>query len=431
MRNLLSFVLGVLSRLLYVCLRLILLLDRAVCFVRDLPVRRHIAALLRAAGRRRAVCAAVVFVPLFVLPGLLLTRSGMLILADGQPLGVVSDSAVLLDAANEIERSASALSGADYYLPMALAAKPVRTAAPLLSQSKLEQNLIAASGELDTLAVISVDGKRAAIAAGTADAQAVLEQIKAACTTDDDRNVHFVQAVRVDSAVAPSRLAAQNAALYDTLSACLDVTATRSVTYTEAIPFRTVTQENDSLDQTYRATIRQGCAGTAQITAEIETVDGKEQSRTILARTVLSQATNEIVEVGTRNIGIGTGEFAVPVSGYTFTSAFKYRWGRLHGGVDLAVSEGTPVYAADNGKVIVAEDSGNGYGNYVILDHQNGFKTLYGHNSQLLVSVGDVVSKGDKIAFSGNTGNSTGPHLHFEVQVNDEKVDPTQYLKLE
>ena len=57
-------------------------------------------------------------------------------------------------------------------------------------------------------------------------------------------------------------------------------------------------------------------------------------------------------------------------------------------------------------------------------------KTLYGHNSQLLVSVGDVVSKGDKIALAGNTGNSTGPHLHFEVQVNDEKVDPTQYVNL-
>ena len=91
---------------------------------------------------------------------------------------------------------------------------------------------------------------------------------------------------------------------------------------------------------------------------------------------------------------------------------------------------GTPVYAADNGKVIVAEDSGNGYGSYIILDHQNGFKTLYGHNSQLLVSVGDVVGKGEKIALSGNTGNSTGPHLHFEVRVNDEKVDPTQYVQL-
>ena len=83
----------------------------------------------------------------------------------------------------------------------------------------------------------------------------------------------------------------------------------------------------------------------------------------------------------------------MPLNSYTFTSAFKYRWGRLHGGVDLAVDEGTPVYAADNGKVIVAEDSGNGYGSYIILDHQNGFKTLYGHNSQLLVSVGDVVAR--------------------------------------
>ena len=430
MRNLLSFVFGVCARLLYAFIHLILLLDRAICFVYDLPVWRKIGSLLRAAGHRRTVCAAAVFVPLFLLPGLLLTRPGTLILADGQPLGTVQDSAVLLDAANEIERSASDLLGADYYLPMALQAKPIRTAAPLLSQDELEQSLITASGELDMLAVIMVDGERAAIAADTADAQSVLDRIKASCTTADDRNVHFVQAVRVDSAVAPVSLAEDDTALYDTLSACLDVTAIRAVTYTEQIPFETVTQENSALDQTYRATVQQGCAGTAQITAEIETVDGKEQNRTILERTVLSPATNEIIEVGTRNIGIGTGSFAVPISNYTFTSAFKYRWGRLHGGVDLAADEGTPVYAADNGKVIVAEDSGNGYGNYIILDHQNGFKTLYGHNSRLLVSVGDVVSKGERIALSGNTGNSTGPHLHFEVQVNDEKVDPTQYVQL-
>ena len=155
---------------------------------------------------------------------------------------------------------------------------------------------------------------------------------------------------------------------YDTLSQCLDVTATRAVTYTEPIPFDTVTQENENQDQTYRETVQPGCAGTAQVTAEIETVDGEERTRTILARTVLRQATDEIVEVGTRNVGIGTGEFAVPLNSDTCTSAFKYRWGRLHGGVDLAVDEGTPVYAADNGKVIVAEDSGNGYGNYIILD---------------------------------------------------------------
>ena len=102
----------------------------------------------------------------------------------------------------------------------------------------------------------------------------------------------------------------------------------RDSTYTEQIPFDTVTQENENQDQTYRETVQQGCAGTAQVTAEIETVDGEERTRTILARTVLRQATDEIVEVGTRNVGIGTGEFAVPLNSYTFTSAFKYRWGR-------------------------------------------------------------------------------------------------------
>ena len=120
----------------------------------------------------------------------------------------------------------------------------------------------------------------------------------------------------------------------------------------------------------------------------------------------------------------------VPVTSYTFTSGFKMRWGKLHGGVDLAVPEGTPVYAADNGKVIVAGDLDNGYGSYIILDHQNGYKTLYAHNSELLVSVGDIVAQGDQIALSGNTGNSTGPHVHFEIQVNDEKVDPQQYVTL-
>ena len=84
--------------------------------------------------------------------------------------------------------------------------------------------------------------------------------------------------------------------------------------------------------------------------------------------------------------------------------------------------------ASDNGKVILAENSGDGYGNYIILDHGNGFKTLYGHNSALCVSVGDIVSQGDLIAYSGNTGNSTGPHLHFEIHLDDEKVDPERFL---
>ena len=102
MRNLLSFVLGVISRLLYLLLRLILLLDRTICRIYDLPVWSRFAGVLRQAGRRRSFCALSVFGLLFLLPALLLTRPGTLLLADGQPLGVIEDSATLLNAVTRL-----------------------------------------------------------------------------------------------------------------------------------------------------------------------------------------------------------------------------------------------------------------------------------------------------------------------------------------
>lgn len=431
MRNLFSFVFGLFSSLLYALVRVVLLLDRLICAVYALPLWRWLANAVRGIGRHRAVCAAVVFVPMLAVPGALLLHSGTMVYADGRPLGLIENPDTLSAAVDAIEQSASSLAGEDYTLPVTIETRTLRAPeSQFLTDEELTDDLIAASGELDTLAVISVDGEQAGVCRTADDAQALLDRVKAQYTTAADENADFLQDVRVDSVVAQTSLTDDLGTLYSDLAPRLDVTSTRAVTYTETIPYETITQENDQLDQTYRATLQEGSAGEAVVTAEIQTVDGQEHGRTILARTVLSEATDEIVEVGTRNVGIGTGEFDLPVYGYTFTSGFKWRWGKLHSGVDLAVAEGTPVYAADNGKVIVAEDSGNGYGNYIIIDHQNGFKTLYGHNSELLVSVGDIVAKGDKIALSGNTGNSTGPHLHFEVHVNDEKVDPQQYLAL-
>lgn len=431
MRNLFSFVFGLFSSLLYALVRVVLLLDRLICAVYALPLWRWLADAVRGIGRHRAVCAAVVFVPMLAVPGALLLHSGTMVYADGRPLGLIENPDTLSAAVDAIEQSASSLAGEEYTLPVTIETRTLRAPeSQFLTDEELTDDLITASGELDTLAVISVDGEQAGVCRTADDAQALLDRVKAQYTTAADENADFLQDVRVDSVVAQTSLTDDLGTLYSDLAPRLDVTSTRAVTYTETIPYETITQENDQLDQTYRATLQEGSTGEAVVTAEIQTVDGQEHGRTILARTVLSEATDEIVEVGTRNVGIGTGEFDLPVYGYTFTSGFKWRWGKLHSGVDLAVAEGTPVYAADNGKVIVAEDSGNGYGNYIIIDHQNGFKTLYGHNSELLVSVGDIVAKGDKIALSGNTGNSTGPHLHFEVHVNDEKVDPQQYLAL-
>ena len=334
MRNLLSFVFGLFSGLLYALVRAVLLLDRLICRIYDLPLWPAIGRAFHFAQRRRAVCAFSLFVPLFFVPGALLTQSGTLILANGKPLGLVEDAAALSAAVDDIEQSAASLAGSDYALPVSIETKTLRAPeSQFLTDAELKADLIEASGELDTLAVISVNGERAGVCRSAEDAQALLDRVKAQYTTPTDENTDFLQDVRVDTVVAQTSLVSDFGELYDYLSPRLDVTSTRSVTYTEEIPYETITRENDQLDQTYRATLQEGCAGEAVVTAEIETVDGQEHGRTIVERTVLSDATDEIIEVGTKNVGIGTGDFMVPVTSYTFTSGFKWRWGKLHSGV--------------------------------------------------------------------------------------------------
>jgi murein DD-endopeptidase MepM/ murein hydrolase activator NlpD len=119
--------------------------------------------------------------------------------------------------------------------------------------------------------------------------------------------------------------------------------------------------------------------------------------------------------------------YVMPTKGI-FTSNFGYRWGVLHAGIDLANSIGTPIYAVSDGVVIDAGPAA-GYGALVKLRHADGTVTLYGHVNTTEVSVGQHVMAGDQIATMGNRGNSTGPHLHFEVlQGGTERIDPVPWL---
>ena len=119
--------------------------------------------------------------------------------------------------------------------------------------------------------------------------------------------------------------------------------------------------------------------------------------------------------------------FVMPTHG-VWTSGFGYRWGALHGGIDIANSIGTPILAASDGVVIDVGPTA-GYGAWVKLRHADGTVTLYGHVNSWLVSKGDRVMAGDQIATIGNRGNSTGPHLHFEVLLNGtNRVDPVPWL---
>jgi murein DD-endopeptidase MepM/ murein hydrolase activator NlpD len=123
-----------------------------------------------------------------------------------------------------------------------------------------------------------------------------------------------------------------------------------------------------------------------------------------------------------------------PVNGVV-TSGFSWRnspWGdgnELHQGLDIANSLGTPIVATADGQVVQSEWAGD-YGNVVQIDHGNGIATVYGHNSSILVKVGQSVRKGQVISLLGSTGKSTGPHVHYEVRVNGTPVDPIRFLVL-
>ncbi|MCK4260406.1 MAG: M23 family metallopeptidase [Halanaerobiales bacterium] len=118
--------------------------------------------------------------------------------------------------------------------------------------------------------------------------------------------------------------------------------------------------------------------------------------------------------------------FIWPIKG-RISSYFGPRWGKMHEGIDVAIPIGRNIKAAADGKVVWGGWI-NGYGYTVIIDHKDGYRTLYGHNSKVLVTGGKWVKQGQTIAKSGNSGRSTGPHLHFEIQKDGRAVDPMKYL---
>lgn len=151
--------------------------------------------------------------------------------------------------------------------------------------------------------------------------------------------------------------------------------------------------------------------------------DGVETGRSMAHQTILAQSEPAVIEHGTQI----PPTYVKPLSGGRFTSGFGKRWGRMHKGVDWACSVGTAVKASCGGTVVSAGWS-NGYGYCITIRHPDGKQTRYAHLSKILVSSGKSVKQGDKIALSGNTGRSTGPHIHFEILVNGSQVNPLKYL---
>lgn len=191
----------------------------------------------------------------------------------------------------------------------------------------------------------------------------------------------------------------------------------------------------DALPDGATKVVNKGIDGEGVKIHSVVYVDGVEQSRDATLE-VLTAPVDKTVKVGSRGDGklqLSMGTFIKPYDGF-ITSYVGSRWGRTHKGIDIVAYEGScfrdPAVAAANGVVIKAEYYG-GYGNCVVIDHGNGITSYYAHFDKICVKAGDKVSAGDVVGLIGSTGNSTGNHLHFEIRINDEVVNPLLFVDYE
>ncbi|GIP35995.1 M23 family metallopeptidase [Paenibacillus sp. J2TS4] len=207
----------------------------------------------------------------------------------------------------------------------------------------------------------------------------------------------------------------------------LSVRTVEKLVEQQEVQYETEVITDDEMKLGEVETITPGVNGMKLVTYSLTKINGQMHEEEILNEEMVIEPIVAVVKKGTKVIlGEGSGNFAWPVSSASVSSGYGMRWGKLHKGVDLTSSKKN-ILASDNGKV---ESAGYkyDYGNYIIIDHNNGYKTLYGHLSKIDVSEGDIVEKGEKIGYMGSTGDSTGVHLHFEIINNGTVENPIKYL---
>lgn len=231
--------------------------------------------------------------------------------------------------------------------------------------------------------------------------------------------------------VDPRKLEVGSALVIKQHAPVITVKITEVVTYDEKVKYEVKKIKDKEIYEGYSEVTQEGKNGKNEVTARIVSVNGEEIEHNRLSETVIKKPVKKIIHVGIkeRPPTVGSGKYIWPMESqyYTITSEFGARWGRNHNGIDMGCPQGSPVLAADGGTVTRAGYNGS-FGYLVVIDHQNGMETYYAHNSELLVSVGDKVFQGQQISRSGNTGRSTGPHLHFEIRVNGSPTNPRNYL---
>ncbi|MBI2848762.1 MAG: M23 family metallopeptidase [Chloroflexi bacterium] len=210
----------------------------------------------------------------------------------------------------------------------------------------------------------------------------------------------------------------------------LHVATSERISYRKTIPYQVSARMSSELWAWESRILEKGKPGVEEVVARVKRINDQETSREIISVQRISDPKTEIVLRGTRRAPRrGTGEFIWPLAETgQISSPYGKRGRGLHSGVDIAAATGTGIMGGDDGTVTFAGWKGN-YGLTLVVDHGNGYQTLYAHNSKLLASVGSSVKKGQVIALVGSTGRSTGPHLHFEIWRNETAINPMNFFE--
>lgn len=353
----------------------------------------------------------------------------------GTEVGCVSQKSAVTEVINKInEKYAPYYSNLDAIDVMPVYSLKFVRRSDITPEDTLCENIKKASGTMTKQTVIEVDGNALAGVLNEAEAEKAIEICKSRFTGENTAECEIAGNVEIKEEYAPSSLltgaeVAAERMLGGRYFEPVKVATVEYETYENEIAYGTERVENGELYEGNTTVEVKGENGKEVVKRKIEKINGTVKSNSEISKTVEKAPTNQVLMVGTKEkpSGVGTGSFAVPYNG-NITSRYGQRSMGNHKGVDIVGPTGSPIYASDDGVVTYADFENGGYGNIVKIDHQNGYETYYAHCSEILVKKGDVVKKGGLIAKVGNTGRSTGSHLHFEIRKNGETQNPLDYI---
>lgn len=289
----------------------------------------------------------------------------------------------------------------------------------LANKKTAPQNILSVTDAVDYLLKGTLEEKKYAVKEGD-----VLGQIA------NDHDMSLKQLLELNPGLEEDSLLKIGQELNVTiLEPLIEVVVDKEVFKKEEIPFKKEVVEDSTMFKGDNKVKQEGKDGLKEVVYAISEINGVIQKKEAMSENIVTEPTPHILIKGTKVIpSRGDGTFAWPAVGGYISSKQGKRWGKLHKGIDIARPSERTIKAADNGKVKSAGWSG-GYGNKVVIDHQNGFETVYAHLADITVNVGQTVSKGTKIGTMGSTGNSTGVHLHFEIYKNGSLENPLNYIR--